>query len=124
MPNDINGLDVNDDGLKGIFGDRFHDETVAVSKKETTTTPKVEKPAQKAAHKPVDAQWEPVKPAPYQMDKLKACAKSALLYGGLSLMFFYFQQSGQMAMTASMPCICACCVMAGWGVGKNARGNV
>ena len=34
MPNDINELDVNDIGLKGIFGDRFHDETEGVSKKD------------------------------------------------------------------------------------------
>lgn len=119
MPNDINELDVNDIGLKGIFGDRFHDETMAVSKKETTTTTKPEKSAQKVTLKPRDAEFEPV-PAT-QMDKIKECAKSVFLYGGLSLMFFYFQQSGQMAMSASMPCICACCVLAGLGVGRNAR---
>lgn len=117
MPSDINDLDVNDVGLKEIFGDRFHDETVAVSKKETTI--KAEKPARKATQKPIDAEYEPV--APNQMDKVKACAKSTLLFGGLSLLFFYFQQSGQMELSASMPCICACCVLAGWGVGKNAR---
>lgn len=118
MPSDINELDVNDIGLKGIFGDRFHDETV--SKKETVT-PKTEKSAQKVTLKPRDADWEPQPHEPTQIDKIKACAKDALLFGGLSLMFFYFQQSGQMAMSASMPCICACCVLAGWGVGKNVR---
>lgn len=119
MPSDINELDVNDIGLKEIFGDRFHDETVAVSKKETTTTPNTENSSRKAVLKPRDAEFEPV--IPNQLDKIKECAKSALLFGGLSLMFFYFQQSGQMAMSASMPCICACCVLAGWGVGKNVR---
>lgn len=83
------------------------------------STPKKEAP--KAVQKPVTAQWEPEKPVPNSMDKLKACTKSAFLFGGLSLMFFYFQQSGQMAMSAAMPCICACCVLAGLGVGKNAR---
>lgn len=121
MPDDINELDVHDIGLKAIFGERFHDETEVVSKKETTTTPKAEKPAQKAKLKPRDAEWEPESHAPTQMEKLKECAKSALCFGGLSLMFFYFQQSGQMAMSASMPCICACCVLMGLGVGKNAR---
>lgn len=119
MPNDINELDVNDIGLKAIFGERFHDETVAVSKKETTTTPKAEKPILK----PRDAEWEPEPHAPTQMDKLKACAKDALLFGGLSLMFFWFQQTGQMAMTASMPCICACVALAGFGVGRNFAGG-
>ena len=123
MPNDINELDVNDIGLKGIFGDRFHDETVAVSKKETTTTPKAEKPAQKVTLKPRDAEWQPEPHAPTQMEKLKAATKSAALYAFLSLLFFYFQQSGQMAMTASMPCIIVCAVLAGFGVGKNFAGG-
>ena len=123
MPNDINELDVNDIGLKGIFGDRFHDETEGVSKKETTTTPKAEKHVQKPKLKPRDAEWELAPHAPTQMEKLKACAKDALLFGGLSLMFFYFQQTGQMAMSASMPCICACVALAGFGVGRNFAGG-
>lgn len=114
MPSDINDLDVNDIGLKGIFGERFHDETV--SKKETIT-PKTEK--RKDVSKPRDADYEPL--SDDQMNRVKAGAKSTLLFGGLSLLFFYFQQSGQMELSASMPCICACCALAGWGVGKNAR---
>ena len=123
MPNDINELDVNDIGLKGIFGDRFHDETEGVSKKETTTTPKAEKPVQKPNLKPRDAEWEPAPHEPTQMEKLKACAKDALLFGGLSLMFWYFQQSGQMTMSASMPCIVTCVALAGFGVGRNFAGG-
>lgn len=107
MENDINNLDPNDEGLKQIFGDRFHDATQA-------------KPAQKIPLKPRDADWEPVPHKPTQMEKLKSCAKSALLFGGLSLLFFYWQQTGQMEITASTPCICACCVLAGLGVGRNA----
>lgn len=99
----------------------FSKPAVAISEMETTTSPKVEKPAQKTVLKPADADWEPEHHAPTQMEKLKACAKDALLFGGLSLMFFYFQQSGQMAMSAAMPCICACCVLMGLGVGKNVR---
>ena len=121
MIDDINNLDSRDEGLKAIFGERFHDETeprVAVSKKETTTAAKTEK---KAILKPRDAEWDTQPHERNQMEKLKACAKDALIFGGLSLLFFYFQQSGQMAMSASMPCICACCVLMGLGVGKNAR---
>ena len=126
MSNDINNLDPNDEGLSGIFGDRWHDETkpaVAVSKKETTTTPKTVKPAEKHISKPVEAQWEPAPHEPTNLEKLKACAKEALLYGGLSLLLFYFQQSGQMAMSASMPCIITCVALAGFGVGKNFAGG-
>ena len=102
MKNDINNLDPNDEGLKGIFGNHFHDETEPKPKK-----------------KPADATWEPAPHKPTQTEKLVSAAKSALLYGGLSLLFFYWQQTGQMAPTAAMPCICACCVLAGLGVGKN-----
>ena len=131
MLNDINNLDTEDIGLKGIFGDRFHDATVEngnkpVKTNETTRITEINK----ADHKPIskprkakefkDADFEPAMPAPNQMDKLKSCAKSALLFGGLSLLFFYWQQTGQMALTASMPCICACCVLAGLSIGKNA----
>lgn len=118
MLDDINNLDTKDEGLKAIFGERFHDETVAISKKETTTAAKVDRPARKKVR---DAEWEPAPHEATQMEKIKACAKDALIFGGLSLLFFYFQQSGQMAVSASMPCICACCVLMGLGVGKNAR---
>ena len=110
MKNDINNLDPNDEGLKGIFGDRFHDATQEV---------KPPKPVQKIPSKPRDADFEPVPCKPTQMEKLKSCAKSALLFGGLSLLFFYWQQTGQMEITASMPCICACCALAGLSVGRN-----
>lgn len=98
----------------------YRTSVTGVSEKETTT-PKAERSTQKVTLKPRDAEWEPAPHEPTKMEKIKACAKDALIFGGLSLMFFYFQQSGQMAMSASMPCICACCVLAGWGVGKNVR---
>lgn len=125
MSNDINGLDVNDEGLKGIFGDRFHDETCPEAQYIPTKEEarKYTNVANKDTRKPTEAKWEPVKPAPNQMDKLKACAKDALLYGSLSLLFFYFQQSGQMAMGASMSCIIVCVALAGFGVGKNFAGG-
>lgn len=110
MENDINNLDPNDEGLSAIFGERWHDET-----KPAVAVPK------KVKLKPRDAEWEPAPHETTHMEKLKGCAKSALLFGGLSLMFFYFQQSGQMLPSAAMPCICACCVLMGLGVGKNVR---
>lgn len=115
---EINGLDENDIGLKKIFGDRFHDETMVASKKETTTSPKAEKPVRKTRLKPADADWEPVVENPTHLERLKECAKSALCFGTLSLLFFYWQQTGQMAMSASMPCICFCLALAGFRVGR------
>ena len=128
--NDINGLDSEDVGLKAIFGERFHDETTEKPKAAKIThkaepTAKAENPA-KAVKAPAieskdapDAQWFPVKSEPDFYDRLKACAKSALLFGGLSLLFFYWQQTGQMEASAAMPSICACTCLAGLGVGRN-----
>lgn len=130
MPEDINNLDTKDEGLKAIFGDRFTDATQAPEKPKTTRKPSDTTQTAKAAQKPTqnpmkedeafkDAKWKPVKPDPNEMDKLKACAKSALLFGGLCLLFFYWQQSGQMAASAAVPSMCACCLLAGLNVGMN-----
>lgn len=124
MPEDINELDVTDAGLKGIFGDRFHDETEpkkAENKKVSENTVVTNKTAQKPVQKPVTELWNPVKPDPNFFDKLKACAKWAGLFGGLSCLIWYWQQAGLMASSIAVPCIAACTALAGWGVGKNAR---
>ena len=114
MENDINNLDPNDEGLKRIFGERFHDAT----QKET---PPQHAPVQRIVRNPVDAQWEPAKPAPDMMDKLKGCVKNLFIFGSLSLLFFYWQQTGQMEPSAAVPSMCACTALAGLGVGKNIR---
>lgn len=130
MHKDINNLDPEDIGLKGIFGERFHDETG--KPKAAKITPKAEPTAKaensaKAVKAPAiepkdspDAQWKPVKPEPDFFDRLKACAKSALLFGGLTLLCFYWQQTGQMEASAAVPSMCVCTCLAGWGVGRNA----
>ena len=96
----------------------YRTSVMGVSEKETTTPN-----GEKTILKPRDSEWEPEPHKPTQMEKIKACAKDALLFGGLSLMFFWFQQTGQMAMTASMPCIIACTALAGFGVGRNVAGG-
>lgn len=131
MSNDINNLDVNDEGLKAIFGDRFHDETVESGaerskKQETTYTSELTKAEQSGAQKRTykDAKWEPAKPDPNWLDKLKSCAMYTVGFGGLSILLFSWQQSGLMDSSVAIPSMCACTALAGWGVGKNAmRGN-
>jgi hypothetical protein len=122
MPNDINELDVTDAGLKGIFGDRFHDETEPVkaeTKKVSTDIPKMEKKVQK----PADALWEPVKPESNWMDKLKSCTLWAGGFGALTMLFFSWQQAGLMDETVALPTMLACVALAGYGVGKNTVGG-
>lgn len=123
MPDDINELDVTDAGLKGIFGDRFHDETqpaMARPKKISANTCKEANVAYRPTEKSVEAQLEPSKDRNW-MDNLKGCAKWATGFGGLSFLLFYWEQAGLMAESVAVPCMCLCTALAGWGVGKNAR---
>lgn len=125
MPEDINGLDVTDAGLKAVMGNRFRDETQSepskvISKKETTTTHE-EKVAQKAKDKPVETQWQPVKPDPNWQDKLKNAVKWGFTFGCISCLVFYWQSAGLMAESIAVPTIAVCTALGGWGVGKNAR---
>lgn len=124
MPSDINELDVTDAGLKQIFGDRFHDETEpekAETKEVSENTTHTTKAAQKPTHKPtVDiGKFPKMKPDFYT--RLWASAKQALLFGGLSLLVFYWEQAGLMASSIAVPSMCVCTALVGWGIGKNAR---
>jgi hypothetical protein len=127
MPEDINNLDTKDEGLQAIFGDRFQDMTVAESctarknqPSANTTQPK------KAAQKPKDepAKWNPAKPAPDWMDRLKACVVWAVGFGSLNFLIFYWQLAGLMDDSIAIPCMWVCMALAGFGVGKNAFGRV
>lgn len=69
------------------------------------------------------AQWEPVKPDPNWLDKLKASAMWAIGFGGLSFLLFYWEQANLMAESIAVPCIAVCTALAGWGVGKNTVGG-
>lgn len=123
MPDDINELDVTDAGLKAIMGNRFHDETQsepqkAISKKETTHTNLAEKSAQRAKDKPVNAQWEPVKPDPNWMDKLKNCAVLTAPFSCLTMLVFYWNEAGLMADSIAIPSMLFCACVAGLGIGR------
>lgn len=110
---------------KPLHPDTIHESlthpSVAVSKKETTTTTRPERKAQKATEKAVDASWEPEKPAPNWMDKLMDSVKWGFTFGCLSCLVFYWQSAGLMAPSVAVPTMCVCTALAGWGVGKNAR---
>ena len=51
-------------------------------------------------------------------EPLVQCAKWVTLFGGLSLLFFYWQQTGQMQPTAALPCMYVCAVLVGVQVGQ------
>ncbi len=124
---DINHLDPNDDGLKAVMGNRFHDETKKpmvepIATKSTNTT-KAEKKVQKTTGDAVDASWAPVK-NPNWMDNLKSCVKSVVLFGGLSFLIFYWKEAGLMAESIAVPAIAVCTAFAGFGAGRTVRKGV
>jgi hypothetical protein len=110
--------------LETMMGDRFHDltkpekaEPKKVSENATATT----KVAQKPTHKPVvDIGKYPITKPDFHK-RLWASAKQACLFGGLSLLVFYWQSAGLMAESIAIPSMCVCTLLAGWGIGKNAR---
>lgn len=74
-------------------------------------------PTERAA----DAKYAHVpKYAPNLFDRLKGCAKWAVTFGSLSMLIFYWQQTGLMDPAAAVPSMCACTCLAGFGVGKHA----
>lgn len=126
MPNDVNNLDINDEGLKAIFGDRFHDETNLPTPAKCTTKQNPAKAVKAPAIEPKtepktvkDAPWMPVKPDPNWLDNLKTCVKWTALFGGMCALFFYWQQTGQMEASAAVPSMCVCCALAGGSIGKS-----
>lgn len=124
--NDINNLDPNDEGLKAIMGDRFHDATAlynAAPVKKATPTPvkAAEEKPEKKTHTLPAALWNPPKPDPNWLDRLQACAKWAAVFGGMGTLFFYWQQAGLMDPEAATPSIIVCALLGGLGVGVNAK---
>ena len=67
----------------------------------------------------VGNEWVPAEECVSTIDKVKKCAKSAFIFGGMGLLFFYWQQTGQMLESAAFPSIVVCAVLAGLGIGKN-----
>ena len=74
--------------------------------------------------KAVNAQWEPVKPAPDFMEKLKHTATDVGLYAVLSMILFYWQPTGRIETTTSWYALLVCVGMVFFSIGKNCRGGV
>lgn len=111
-----------DEELCGLV--KFTDETkkptqpVKAEKKTVRKEPVNEnKTAQKQTDKPMDAEYEPVKT--WYDEKTVNLVKWVVIFIGLEYLFFYWQQTGQMESSASMPCMIVCALLAGISVGKN-----
>ena len=111
-----------DDELCGMV--KFTDATVKptqavkAEKKPASKEPaKEKKTAQEPADKPMDAEYEPARMFPGE--RFFNCIKWPAVFVGLEDLFFYWQQTGQMAESASMPSMIVCALLAGISVGKN-----
>ena len=74
--------------------------------------------------KPADAQWEPEKPTPNYMDKLKASAKDMALYVVLSMILFWWQQTGRLDETTAWYSLLFCVGMVFFTIGRAWSGAV
>ena len=68
-----------------------------------------------------DANWHPIENRKTSLqDRLVGCVKWMGICGGISMLLWWFQINDLMAMQAAYPCIVACGILGGFGVGKNA----
>lgn len=110
--------------LEDMMGDRFQDLTKpekAETKKVSENTTTILKSAASHARKSSQDIGKFPKMKPDFYTRLWASAKQALLFGGLSLLVFYWEQAGLMASSIAVPSMCVCTLLVGWGIGKNAR---
>lgn len=99
----IDEFDEEDVVLKQFLGDRFVDET---------EKPIDETEEHRDSGKELSA-----------LDRLKACTKTALIYGGLNTLLFYWQQAGLMDSSIAVPSMCVVCCLLGLGIGKVVGGK-
>ena len=75
------------------------------------------KTVQRPVDKPMDAEYEPVKT--WYDPKTVNLVKWVVIFIGLEYLVFYWQQTGQMQKSASIPSMIVCALLAGISVGKN-----
>ena len=66
----------------------------------------------------MNAQWEPAKPNPNWLDKLKDCAVLTVPFSGLTMLVFCWNEAGLMADSIAIPSMLFCACVAGLGIGR------
>ena len=104
--------EIMDEELTGMVN--YTDETVPAEMPRMEQKPKVKKTAA------IDAEYAPF---PNErrgtMERVKGCATWGLICGGISMLLWWFYVNDLMAIQAAYPCIVACGILGGFGVGKN-----
>lgn len=100
---------------------RFEDETKEKTSDENdaaTENHKAETRPKKKRNEPVDAEYEHVANSWLDSPEMKCFAKF-LFFAGIEYVVFYWLQTGQMELSAAMPSMIVCAMLAGISVGKN-----
>lgn len=121
-------MELFDAELKGVMGDRYEEEEIPKE------MPRMEcshigpgtqaKPRAKEERREVPPVAEYVKIPTTErglMDRLTTCATWLGVCGGISMLMWWFEVNGLMAMEAAFPCILACTGVGSLGVGLNIR---
>ena len=109
--------DLLDEGLQAVMGkDRCQDVTAVIQVERAKASAKKQPNKNMAA----DASWAPATDRS-SLDKLKECAKWALLFASVSGILFYWQMAGLLASSAAVPSLIFCALGAGLTVGYHAR---
>lgn len=116
---EIRKYDPEETELKALFGEKFqdksheaHSEPVAAESDEVTEdTTACEKGTWSKPVECFNAHHD-------QIRKVTACAKTAVVFGGLNLLLFYWEQTGLMAESIAVPSMCVCAALMGLGIGK------
>ena len=121
-----------DKDLQDIFHGEdkpLHPDTVHITLGQPTAKAEAKKQTAKVKNetekeKPVNAQWEPVKPSPNWFDKLRNTAKDVCLYAVLSVILFWWQQTGRLEVTTSWYALLVCIGLMFFTIGRTWNGAV
>ena len=107
----------------------LHPDTVHITIGKPTAKAEAKKQTSKVKNetekeKPVNAQWEPVKPSPNWFDKLRNTAKDVCLYAVLSVILFWWQQTGRLEVTTSWYALLVCIGLMFFTIGRTWNGAV
>lgn len=121
-----------DKDLQDIFSGEekpMHPDTVHITLGQPAAKAEAKKQATTAKNIPenkksAEKQWEPEKPTPNYMDKLKTSAKDMALYVVLSMILFWWQQTGRLDETTAWYSLLFCVGMVFFTIGRAWSGAV
>lgn len=101
---------------------KFEDETKAEHTEKTMAAEnkKADAKTKKKRNEPIDAEYESVTNSWLGSPEIK-CIKWFVFFAGIEYIVFYWLQTGQMELSAALPSMIACALLAGISVGKNWR---